>query len=349
MDALKFAFEILIVGALALPWLAILIQMLSREKETSALRSFLSVVPLQARDAVAVALIIAIGYLAGSAVSRVSRNFFNDELWGSLPTEQQIRSSVYYDEYCTVDVLAFLDAPTEFTEKKHSNLPEWLCNQVNTTKVGDVSERVNATIRPEVPKGAADGGQPPGSGRTAATPPLFQWSALVEEMFRLQESKLLLSGEDRTDRLKQYYDQITVLRGAAFNGFILFVVCTFGIFGHFKVRWSHPSLKAVTFLPAIILILLGVVRFWNHWQKNSDTLYTDPPLAELVLFLLGAVGFFIVLQARDAKNHFPTWAMAAALTAVSFGGWWWTEVMYDLQVIHSVPELAPNVPDRNPG
>ena len=37
----------------------------------------------------------------------------------------------------------------------------------------------------------------------------------------------------------------------------------------------------------------------------------------------------------------PFYEAAAALGAsfMQEGGWWWTEVMYDLQVIHSLPEL----------
>src|SRR5208282_5369763 len=115
MDALKFAFEILIVGALALPWLAILIRMFSPEaasqKPANSLRVFLSVVPEHAQDAVTAVVIIAMGYLLGSAVSRISRNFFNDELWGSLPTENQIRDGVYRDEYCGAKLLSDLQLP----------------------------------------------------------------------------------------------------------------------------------------------------------------------------------------------------------------------------------------------
>src|ERR1700690_2639389 len=97
-DALKFAFEILIVGALALPRLAVLIQMFSPAdalEHPNRLGVFLSFVPAPARKAVGGLLVIAIGYLLGSAVSRISRNLFDDELLGVLPTEDQIRDSVY--------------------------------------------------------------------------------------------------------------------------------------------------------------------------------------------------------------------------------------------------------------
>ena len=137
MDALKFAFEILIVGALALPWLGMLIRMLcprmatsQTERPSDSLEVFLSVVPKHARDSVGAVVIIAIGYLLGSGVSRVSRNFFNDELWGHLPTEDQIRVGVYRDEYCTANLLSDLHLP-DFAIKDHPRLPEWLCAQAS--------------------------------------------------------------------------------------------------------------------------------------------------------------------------------------------------------------------------
>lgn len=268
MDALKFAFEILTVGVLALPWIALLIRMLSSDEEKTALRSLLLVVPDQARNAVAVALTIAIGYLAGSAISRVSRNFFNDELWGSSPTEEQIRSGVYYDEYCTVNVLAFLDAPTEFTGTDHPQLPGWLCIQAAVTNAKPVkaSQRMNMCIDPtkdpdaKAKESAAKTKDPGANAKLpakslcpanpAGAPKQFRWGDLVDEMFSLQESALLLRGEDKVDRLKQYYDQISILRGAAFNGVMLFGVCAFGICARVRAYLSvwAPHLERNCFI-----------------------------------------------------------------------------------------------------
>ena len=100
MDALKFAFEILLVGALALPWLALLIRVFSPDGSgpIDVLQSFLPVVPGKHKDAVAAMVIIAIAYFLGSAVSRLSLNVVNDdELMQLLPTEDQIREAVYRD------------------------------------------------------------------------------------------------------------------------------------------------------------------------------------------------------------------------------------------------------------
>jgi hypothetical protein len=106
----------------------------------------------------------------------------------------------------------------------------------------------------------------------------------------------------------------------------------------------HRTFKEIAFLPAIALILVGSERLVNHVLTSQDRLYTDPPLAELVLLVLGVVGVLIVLRTTESRLYLPTCAMAIVLVVVSLGGWWWTEVMYDLLVIHSVRVLAKEAP-----
>jgi len=80
MESLKFAFDTLIVGTLALPWLAILVRMFAPSLFTDEARKtfpLLTALPDHTREAVASALIIAMGYLLGSAVSRASSDFFD--------------------------------------------------------------------------------------------------------------------------------------------------------------------------------------------------------------------------------------------------------------------------------
>lgn len=421
LDSLKFAFEILVVGALALPWLAILIRMFdpdpASKKPEDSLHFYLSVVPKHAQDAVAVALIVAIGYLLGSAVSRISRDFFNDEVLRSLPTEDQIREGVYYDEYCKEDVLGDKELPV----KGHARFPKPLCDigsvkaatperqdgqipvavlytapasiasqqtvTITAASSADATKSATATITLNP---AAVAMSPPAAALTAGQSQQFtatvtgspntavSWTlspsvgsdepvspaksairlsrvvdmlrtqpsrkqrgfhARVQEMFLLQESNLLLTGQDKVDRLKQYYDQINVLRGAAFNGFILFSVCLFGYLANAgQNRPERRILRVLAFVLTGVLAIYGLISLLIHWHDKAS-LYNDPPLAELVLLLLGVAGFFVVRKAKKEAFYLPACAVAAVLTLISFGGWWWTEVMYDLQVIHSQPEL----------
>ena len=302
-DALKFAFEILIVGALALPWLAVLNRMFP-SGPGSGLNSYLSVVPEQARTAVAVAVVVAFGYLLGSVVSRISRDIFNDELLGNLPTEDRIREAVYSEEYCKEHLMGNLTLPF----KADPGLADTLGFCPGTVP-SDTRER---------------------------------FEERVTDLFRLQESALLLQGQDKVDRLKQYFDQINVLRGAAFNGMILFALCAFGGCATLRARWADRRiLKFSTYLPPGVLAVYGVYSLLiNHWIHPTESIYRDPPLAEFVLILLGMGGLLVVSKCKEAASYFRTCVVALVLSGVSFGAWWWTEIMYDLQVFHSQPRLT---------
>jgi hypothetical protein len=63
--------------------------------------------------------------------------------------------------------------------------------------------------------------------------------------------------------------------------------------------------------------------------------YSDPPLAEAVLVLLGVGGLCLRLADDSPRLFRNVCLMAAVLTLIGYGSWWWTEVLYDQQVIHS--------------
>lgn len=302
-DALKFAFEILVAGALALPWLFVLLRMFP-ETSRIGLDFDLSFVPKSAQGAVTAAAVIAFGYLLGSVISRISRDIFNDELFGNLPTESMIREAVYKNEYCTEHLMRNMTLPFKPTEAQLHSFG--LCPG---TVPNDTKERFEARIT---------------------------------DLFRLQESALLLQGEDKVDRLKQYFDQINILRGATLNGMILFVLCVFGGCGTLRFRWSERRfLKTLTYLPAGMVVAFGVYSLIEHHIIHPDmSIYGDPPLAETVLILLGLGGLFVVARSKEACSYIRIGVVAAVLTVVCFEAWWWTEVMYDIQVIHSHPEAT---------
>lgn len=319
LDALKFAFEILIVGTLALPWLAVLHRMCSKTTSFS-FQNYLSTIPRGARDTLSIAVIIAFGYFLGSSVSRFSRDFFNDELWQPFPTENLIRDGVYYDEFCTVHRNVYKG----WDEAAHLQSPKNFCALLDQDKkpIDD---------GPDVYHSFAE-----------LIQPRNQFDERVQEVFHLQEGELLLEGTDKVDRLKQYFDQITVLRGAAFNGCILFALCAIGFFGTLWDSIAHRWLRFVALLPPAALLFYALGSLIDHSSHSSTTnFYSDPPLAELVMLLLAGLGLYFVPKGeqKDKAFYARSTILAAVIAAVSFGGWWWTEVMYDDQVIHSEPEL----------
>lgn len=94
MDALKVGIETIIVGALALPWMFLIIDFFcpSKEKIVEALMPHLKD---QTIATVAGVVLFAMAYMVGSSVIRISEDFFNDDDLHLRVTEDEIRADVY--------------------------------------------------------------------------------------------------------------------------------------------------------------------------------------------------------------------------------------------------------------
>ena len=313
MEALKFAFNTLVIGALALPWLAVLLRMYVFPKDGKAGGHWVvvSALPVHAREAVLSVMILALGYFLGVAVSRISDDFFGDsDLW-SLPTEPSIREDVYYHEYCDVHgVVAAESLPTELA----------------TTDVQFCPSNDSKSIK----KGQGDNAWHK------------QWGDAITQFFRLEEAKLLLQGDDRTTRLRELHDQTVILRGATLNGMLLATLCLFGFCASFRRGssrewWSFALMRTA----ALTLVLYGghcVYRHVLQFDGDPDP-FRDPPLAEMVMVLVGIAGLFARAQVESRWKYAQGIALSLALTVVAYGAWWWTEVMYNQGVIHAYPTL----------
>jgi len=103
MGAFSIAFDIIIVGALALPWVLLVIHLFFSDNESS-LKKLLGWVESQNQPAVAGVLLFAMTFSLGSAVSRMAQDFFDDDdlhfrafqhLFQVGVTESSIRTEVY--------------------------------------------------------------------------------------------------------------------------------------------------------------------------------------------------------------------------------------------------------------
>ena len=318
MDSLKFAFDTLVVGALALPWLwlfmRIFFQRGSSGKDIKL--PLIGALPDTTRQAVAGVLILALGYFLGAAVSRISSNFFDDDdILHRMATQTSIRRGVYLHEYCDAhSVLVATKLPAELVD---------------------------------MPGGQAAFCKKEGE----------QLEQLMAEFFSLQEGKLLLEGEEKLGRLREFHDQIEILRGAPFNGAILFTLSWFGLCALYRARLPagrlRIPLKCAAYAPAVACLLLGLWHMREHFSRlnepprnpvvdvtpttNPYEGHRDPPLAEAVLVLLGVGGLCLRLTDDNPRLFRNICLMAGVLTLIAYGSWWWTEVLYDQQVIHSFP------------
>ncbi|MGA2216545.1 MAG: hypothetical protein ABSG51_00565, partial [Terracidiphilus sp.] len=146
-------------------------------------------------------------------------------------------------------------------------------------------------------------------------------------------------------------------------------------FGRWRYLAYLPS-AALIFI-ALLALYHHVTDSWAVWHLLSDAskkadwldLRTDPPLVELLLLSLGATGYLLTsrtnrtpskgvsshgrtfvaghwLTSRRNRSLYTgnpsygrTFIVATVITLACYSGWWWTEYLYDSQVIYTLPEL----------
>jgi hypothetical protein len=292
MEAFRIAFDTIIVGALALPWLAIIVRILfpgfstGKPEETIKL---LTVVPEHTREAVASVLLVALAYFVGSAVTRVADDFFDDREIPILPTEHRIRNQVY----CEEKALSFVERSTACpAQQKQQEPPDY-----------------------------------------------------AEELFNIQESKLLLFGAGKIERMQQLHEQIVVLRGTALSGLIFLILCAFGACRGSRawLKARNPGLQYLVFLPPAALTGFGIYAIAEHVSNLRASLYSQPPTMETVIVLLGVAGLFVVPLNGNGKTYINGIFLGSVLTILAYLGWWLTEALYDQYVIHSILALGSGI------
>jgi len=320
VPALSIAFDTIIVGALALPWVLLVIHLFFSDNE-GRIGKLVKWVKEQQQPALAGVLLFAMTYSLGSAVSRIAQDFLDDddlhvELNGHLfrvgVTEASIRADVYCREQRLVPqtLVDSLTQPDEFSTKdlKCQYTGKWVVPQ------------------PYVFLNDAQ-------------------SDMAAQVFHIQEGALLLKGTDPNERLRQFHDQIMVLRGAGFDGWVAFSLCLFwwSATFHSRLRWAVPLLYLVP----------GSIALYHHILERA---VSQPPYMEFTWLILAAAGWYVLKQRRPKKKRgaqgtpaaqdgqgkfrFVYLALSAFLTVTAVLGWWSTERLYDQQVIYSYRALS---------
>lgn len=281
MYALKLAFELVIVGALALPWLALAIDVFSRFRLADVWK-FIKSEKDSVHPAVGGILLFALAYFLGAAISRVSEDFFNDDDLDVRITEDHIRAAVFCSsgESLLGKVVPLLPSNEKFL-------------------FGMVVESCSKD------------------------------RSLIRQVFNLEESDLLLQGGDKMDRLNNLHSQIAVMRGAAFDAIVAAALCLFGLCG--KLPSRHRVFLAI--MPIACVALSGrLLR--NHYLSHG---LDDPPFMEYTFILLSLAFGSAVWSGAPARAR--TYGTGLVLSLLFFWlayfGWWWTEVRYDQQLVHS--------------
>jgi hypothetical protein len=171
------------------------------------------------------------------------------------------------------------------------------------------------------------------------------------EILGLQENALMEKGQDYTVRLRQLHDQVMVLRGAAFNGVLGFSLSLFAWEGVIRRKRPGSWVRWAFFTVPVFYFAVGVIATAHHFAQGFPP---EPPYIEFILFLLAAVGTWLLLKPQNEMKAVagePNEAsskdclkeehwlrivlLSAALTVGAFLGWWSAEVFYAQQVIYS--------------
>lgn len=151
----------------------------------------------------------------------------------------------------------------------------------------------------------------------------------VAQAFSVEESSLWLVAADKIERLRDLHQQIVVLRGAAFDGFVVTLLCLFGAFTRLGF-WGRCGVLAVV----IALFAWVIDATGDHLRDHLHNLAGDPPLMEAMLAAIAIAGFFIAWKGVPERSYFCGFMFSALLTGVAFSGWWYTEIVYSKSVIY---------------
>ena len=311
MGALTIAFDTTIVGALALPWVLLIVHLFSCDGERVIVKA-LAFVKDHSAQVPAGVLLFALTYSLGSAVSRIAEVFFNDDdlhvrvddgyLFRNILTEDRILTDVYCDGD-TNNLLSAAEDHTALSErilKFHKQ--KSLCSLTMAWRVAGEYVTRNQWKQDRV---KSDPGAQEDDDNFVRT---------GRDVFRLEENALMNKGEDYTARLRELHDQVMVLRGAAFNGWIAFSLCLFAWGGALSNRLGSLKLgigiRWMLLLLPLLYVGAGVIALMHHLADRFPQFPPDPPYMEFTLVLLGMVGAltlarFPALQPNHSKHALP--------------------------------------------
>lgn len=308
MDAFKLAFETTIVGFAAFLWLGIAIDLISPTflvRAKSALE--------RTNEKLIGIVLLGTAYGLGSAILPISAQLVNDQHW-PLP-EDAIRCRVAVEEESQLNSIKYTSLP-------NPNVPE-------TYSKACACSSWNHLVAVAYAKGKPI---PPSEDEAGQKRELAQFDVL--------ESRALGEGTNRDELFRQLHERMVVLRGAIFSGLILFFICLFGCIAPERgqpLNWWRTSLGIVLASSFTILFI------YNGLEDLGTPNIFDIPVLEAVLGAVSAFGAFLAFRGVKKRPYLRVQFLIVIIfgVALSYGGWMWSVILYDQQVITSSAVLLP--------
>jgi hypothetical protein len=354
MDVFKLFFETTVVGVLTFGWLGIASYLLFPglfDFIRVNLSAFLDKNLDNNSTAVGVGALI-LTYCLGSAVLPIASQLVNDEHWPL--NENAIRCQVFTKQELNLESVL----ETAFPKDKHFSLTDLTprhCSYwapIFTEEDIGIRERGRRFFRRWVglPTTASEDVTRKGPDelekicKQSKTTECDEFKAKkILTIFQLQEAAALGQPSDRTESLRQLHERIVVLRGTVFSGFVLLLICLFAYFARVnggESDWVRPACGV------LLAIAFTVFAAFNGYQDLVGRNIFDIPVLESLLVVITTCG--LVLALRKAKNRLfqskRYLLITLFFTGLAYGGWIWSEIIYDQQVISSFVGLQQTIP-----
>lgn len=303
MDAFKLAFETLIVGLFALPWLWVMIDLVNPDLfHASGLARVMALIPAEMRAPVIGMTLFSLIYLLGSMTTPVAHEFLNDaDMLGKwLPTEEAIQAWTYRQSGFSAPRLAKSGTETV-------SLPE---------------EGARAVIRP-------DNAAIHTEFQREESGLLLQGTDKCERINRLHEQLTVLRGATFSAFA------LMVLCGLAWCG-----RCTSNpeAIGREVPFWQCLRRFGAGLLSvAIIVVAKKQLLLDIHHPEQGDI-----PIAEILLFIFGGFGVYVAMRGTRSQFHFhgPTFLFGLCFTVLCYAGYGCLENSYDQAVFSTYQTLG---------
>jgi hypothetical protein len=266
--------------------------------------------------------ILSLAYFIGSAIVPISSQLLDDEHW-PLP-EDAIRCQVSRDQAARLGKITDAGFP-----ERHSGLVNRrVCECSYWDRFLEMDEKVGK--RTFSWKGFWKGWQDEDDNKDE----MRENKKQILTLFELEESKVLNQGSDKTEPIRQLHERIVVLRGAVFSGSALFLICLFACIAPVQGQPSPWKRSLWGILLAAASLAFGLRNGMND-LKYPDIF--DVPVLEGLLGMITLFGAYLVVRGVRARPYLNLRFLLAVgfLAALAYGGWVWSEVIYDRQVISS--------------
>jgi hypothetical protein len=329
MDVFKLAFETTMVGVLAFLWLGIAVDLVYPPFFTRIIPGLLG-----KNDTLLGVAVLSLAYCIGSAIIPISSQLVNDEHW-PVP-EDAIRCLVMEDLNDQLNGIGHIEMlkPYEpgddfnvchrtFFERFREKDPKTHQRKVTWEKFKSglhaTFERRDAAHQAEHESKEIEYDEKLGN---------------VLTKFQLMETQIMNQGADKTERLRQLHERIVVLRGAVFNGFSFLLICIFAWIAPINGNTFPWKKRVPGTLLAVVLTAFSVV---NGLEDLTHFNISDIPALEGLLALITIFGGFLVYFGVKHRPYLGKRIVLVAgfFAALCYGGWMWSEVIYDQQVINS--------------